>query len=74
MSSGQKRLKQDLHEYTKTYIVYDNLFRMQTVYTAKADTPDQGSCTRTDYSYSGGSNLVVYRKESDAVWSLSWEQ
>lgn len=70
---ANKKLKTEQYEFTKSYITYDGLNRMEYVYTAPSDATDGYPCSVTQYAYVGSGSLVEKRKESDSTWDSSWD-
>lgn len=60
-------------EFVKEYTIYDGSNRPTDVYRAYTDAPDNAPCYRIQMGYSGGTNLVIKTKESEATWDISWD-
>ena len=62
------------NELTKQFMVYDVNDRPLIVYSCGYLTPDQGTCTRVDYTYiSPTSTLVEKMRESNDVWLAAYD-
>lgn len=70
---NQSALKQQMKELVKQHIEYDGQLRVEYIYTAPTDAPNNSPCSVVRYSYNGTSNRVDYMKETKGVWLSAWE-
>ena len=67
-------LKNQAHNLTKQYIIYDGAGRPTDIYTVHTDAGDNTPCTRVQYEYeSPTSSNVTKMKESAATWDATWD-
>jgi len=67
-------LKTQENELTKQFIIYDSEDRTLTVYSCGYLTPNNGECTRVDYTYiNATSNNVEKMRESNDVWLAAYD-
>jgi hypothetical protein len=71
--ANRGHLQTQAHELVKQYIVYDANDRPEYVYTVRADADDDTPCSAVRYSYDGTTSRIVYMKEYEATWDISWE-
>lgn len=64
----QAHLKSEGKDFTKSYITYDGLSRMEYCYTIDANGADGDACSVTQYVYVGSTNLVSKRREYEGTW------
>lgn len=72
MATGD--LRTQLGEYIKQHMIYDGNGRVTDVYTARAEALNSEKCSRVQYAYlSVSSSLVIYMKETESAWDVTWE-
>ena len=73
MTNDTGHLKTQASELVKQHIVYDDLLRIEFVYTVRADATDGTPCSVVRYAYESESTRVSFMKETLGVWDGSWD-
>lgn len=68
-----KHLLTQAHELVKQHIEYDGSGRAEYIYTVHSDAADGTPCSVVRYAYSGLTSRVLYMKEYNGVWDITWE-
>jgi hypothetical protein len=67
------KTKRNQGELSKSYTVYDDLYRVREVYSAPVQTEEGGECLCVRFAYRSSTSLVTKTRESKAQWQAAWD-